>query len=1091
MRSACPIRTCLLASVFLFLTLAQSGTVHAASFPEFVDPHPAPGNQFGATVLPLSTGNVVITSPNDDAGGIDAGAVYLFNGATGALISTLTGSSDGDHIGNGGVTALSNGNYVIRSPNWHNGAIENAGAVTFGRGTTGVTGAVSTSNSLVGGSANDQVGSGSVTPLTNGNYVVRSQSWHNGSIPNAGAVTWGRGTSGVFGLVSAANSLVGSTATDLVGDGGVTALSNGNYVVRSSNWDNGAIVDAGGVTWGNGTTGVTGALSPANSLVGSTANDLVGGGNLTALTNGNYVVASPFWSSGGISSRGAVTWGNGASGVTGAVSAANSLVGSSYNDQAGFVTALSNGNYVITTQNWHNGTAVNAGAATWGSGTTGVSGVVSAANSLVGSKTGDLVGQVTPLTNGNYVVRSQSWDNGAIVDAGAATWANGATGLTGTISAANSLVGSSANDLVGNSVAALSNGNYVVCSSSWTNGSIADAGAATWANGTTGLSGTISAANSLVGSTASDFVGSSVAALSNGNYVVMSQSWGDGVMQDVGAVTWGNGTTGVHGAVSPANSLVGSTDSDRVGSVKPLTNGNYVVLSQYWSDGANTYAGAATWGSGTTGVTGVVSAANSLVGSSYYDQVGVTLAPLANGNYVVQSYVWKNGGVGYAGAATWGNGTSGVSGVVSPANSLVGSTYYDQVGSQLTALSNGDYVVRSSGWDNGVFVNAGAATWGSGATGVSGAVSTSNSLVGWAANSGLSTILDDPVNGTFISPFPAEGGGRVRVGPTVPFEIVSAVDIPGDQGGWLRLTFLRSFLDHVLTPTPTITYSVWRHIPGTVPSRAGVAKGRLLGALPASRLAEMASAFPPGTWELVANVPALQLEQYVVAVPTVSNAEANEFVITAQSSTPSVWFLSNTISAQSVDNLAPAQPTGLMAAYIGGQTDLLWNANAEPDLGHYNLYRGTSADFVPSPANRIASPGLNRYIDVGPPGRYYKISAVDVNGNESGFALITPGETLDAGAGGEPVAFALEGVRPNPASGRDLRVAFALRDAAPAQLELLDVTGRRILARDVGALGAGRHSVNLAEGRSVAKGIYWVRLTQGANRRTTRAAVIE
>ena len=35
--------------------------------------------------------------------------------------------------------------------------------------------------------------------------------------------------------------------------------------------------------------------------------------------------------------------------------------------------------------------------------------------------------------------------------------------------------------------------------------------------------------------------------------------------RNAGAVTWGNGTTGVSGAVSAANSLVGSTASDQVG----------------------------------------------------------------------------------------------------------------------------------------------------------------------------------------------------------------------------------------------------------------------------------------------------------------------------------------------------------------------------------------------------------------------------------------------------------------------------------------------------------------------------------------------
>lgn len=112
----------------------------SAAFPEFVDPHPAAGNQFGAVVVPLSTGNVVITSPFDDAGGADAGAVYLFNGANGTLISTLRGSHSGDNIGSDGVTALGNGNYVIASSGWDNGGTFNAGAATWGSGTAGVEG---------------------------------------------------------------------------------------------------------------------------------------------------------------------------------------------------------------------------------------------------------------------------------------------------------------------------------------------------------------------------------------------------------------------------------------------------------------------------------------------------------------------------------------------------------------------------------------------------------------------------------------------------------------------------------------------------------------------------------------------------------------------------------------------------------------------------------------------------------------------------------------------------------------------------------------------------------------------------------------
>jgi hypothetical protein len=78
----------------------------------------------------------------------------------------------------------------------------------------------------------DKVGYYSVTVLVNGNYVVMSALWHKNAAANVGAATWGNGAAGVKGTVSATNSLVGSAADDYAGSM-VTALSNGNYVVAS------------------------------------------------------------------------------------------------------------------------------------------------------------------------------------------------------------------------------------------------------------------------------------------------------------------------------------------------------------------------------------------------------------------------------------------------------------------------------------------------------------------------------------------------------------------------------------------------------------------------------------------------------------------------------------------------------------------------------------------------------------------------------------------------------------------------------------------------------------------------------------------
>lgn len=246
---------------------------------------------FGSSVTALPNGNIVVIDSDYDSATIsNAGAVYLYNGATGMLISALTGDQINDRIGSFGVKVLPNGNYVVLSPSWH----RNVGAVTFCNKTNGCSGLVSSSNSLVGsleGTFGDQVGYYGVTVLANGNYVVSSPFWNNQN----GAVTWGSGMAGVSGVVSASNSLTGTVPTDHVGTGmngnnGVSVLSNGNYVVISSSWSS----NRGAATFCNGTAGCNGTISSSNSLIGSQTTDSVGIGGIKELNNGTYARLYPF-----------------------------------------------------------------------------------------------------------------------------------------------------------------------------------------------------------------------------------------------------------------------------------------------------------------------------------------------------------------------------------------------------------------------------------------------------------------------------------------------------------------------------------------------------------------------------------------------------------------------------------------------------------------------------------------------------------------------------------------------------------------------------------------------------------------------------
>jgi hypothetical protein len=100
---------------------------------------------------------------------------------------------------------------------------------------------------------------------------------------------------------------------------------------------------------------------------------------------------------------------------------------------------------------------------------------------------------------------------------------------------------------------------------------------------------------------------------------------------------------------------------------------------------------------------------------------------------------------------------------------------------------------------------------------------------------------------------------------------------------------------------------------------------------------------------------------------------------------------------------------------------------------------------------------------------------------------LVPGGVLDTPAP-RSTSFALLAPWPNPV--RDALVAgFVLPDASPARLELMDVAGRRIESREVGALGVGRHTVTLATG-SLRPGIYLLRLAGSRGVRFARVAIV-
>lgn len=134
--------------------------------------------------------------------------------------------------------------------------------------------------------------------------------------------------------------------------------------------------------------------------------------------------------------------------------------------------------------------------------------------------------------------------------------------------------------------------------------------------------------------------------------------------------------------------------------------------------------------------------------------------------------------------------------------------------------------------------------------------------------------------------------------------------------------------------------------------------------------------------------------------------------------------------------------------------------------------------------------------------RPYGLAIGDLNGdgrldlamaNASSYTvsvLLGTADIVGAPKDATPLAFALDGARPNPARGGRIIVQFTLPTVEPAKLELMDIAGRRVVVQEVGTR-AGRHSVDVTAAQRVRPGIYLMRLTQGTSRSVARIAVLD
>jgi len=195
-----------------------------------------------------------------------------------------------------------------------------------------------------------------------------------------------------------------------------------------------------------------------------------------------------------------------------------------------------------------------------------------------------------------------------------------------------------------------------------------------------------------------------------------------------------------------------------------------------------------------------------------------------------------------------------------------------------------------------------------------------------------------------------------------------------------------------------------------------------------------------------------------------------------------------------LEYMPPAVPTGLSATQQYDSVICAWDANSEPDLAGYNVYRSLQVGLPVWV--KIGTAATNNFVDkaIADGAIYhYAVTAFDdkLPANESvlssWFYLQV---TSWKGVEGEPVAsspryFSLGQNNPNPFS-RSTNIQFALPAQSRVRLVVYNITGQQIRTLVDDNLNPGYHNITWngsdQSGRAVANGIYFYRMeATGAN----------
>lgn len=294
-------------------------------------------------------------------------------------------------------------------------------------------------------------------------------------------------------------------------------------------------------------------------------------------------------------------------------------------------------------------------------------------------------------------------------------------------------------------------------------------------------------------------------------------------------------------------------------------------------------------------------------------------------------------------------------------------------------------------------------------------------------------------------------------------EITAVWDVPADQGGWVTVTFLKSFYDTAVPLGKVTTVTADTVEMYTVELNAGE------GWIAANSMV----AYGADIYEILAHTP---LDSSDISAGLLSF----RIIAGMQEGT----FISAVVTGYSVDNLHPEVPGNLSAGLLAENViGLTWDAPVDDDFRYFRIYRSENAVFEIAGMEPYAQTTNNSFRDEQTePGKsyYYRLTAVDFHGNASPACAVVAAHLTELElAQSLPDKFALKANYPNPFN-PSCRIPFELPRSARVVINIYDSRGTlvRSLVNDI--RNQGYHSAvwdaRDDAGRALPSGIYLVRM---------------